>query len=544
MPHRVTNFLRTSTSSHLVHKKKKTPSSSSSTLPKGHGSDSDHQKNVALIMPENNHHHLHLLSLPFSRLTRDHHRPHLGPHHGPARLDWSIESPPIMFHGSPEESTGALVSGQMLMDVADDAIHIESFTASLSLRLTQKRPFHTRCLDCEYQERELKSWRFLNKSAVLTRGRHSFPFSALLDGRLPACLDTPLLVVEYVFAAQAVIQRPHGRVPVVINLCRTLDVKRSLPEPLYPHHSVRVFPPTNIKASAHYNSVIHPTATNAMTLKLDGLMSRNVKTGTVDIWRLKKVTWRLEETIKTYAPPCQRHLPASSSCSSSSSPCSSSRSTSASPSSASYSGSSSASSSSAHTDDDEDEDDDDDGDNDVDDDGDENIDYDDGHSSDSSITSSQGGTKSICRSTTRILGEKQLHNGWKSDFSGLDGIVDMEFNFGVPVCRSHSQPNYACDTKTSDGTEVTHSLLIELIVSKEFAPEGKPQQATQTGTGRILRMHFAVVMTEFPGLGVSWDNEAPPVYQDVPPRPPGYPGEPPIAYEELGPADAMMTGGA
>ena len=38
----------------------------------------------------------------------------------------------------------------------------------------------------------------------------------------------------------------------------------------------------------------------------------------------------------------------------------------------------------------------------------------------------------------------------------------------------------------------------------------------------ILRMHFATVLTERGGIGISWDNEAPPIYQDVPPSPPAY----------------------
>ncbi|PHH87117.1 hypothetical protein CDD83_9292 [Cordyceps sp. RAO-2017] len=152
----------------------------------------------------------------------------------------------------------------------------------------------------------------------------------------------------------------------------------------------------------------------------------------------------------------------------------------------------------------------------------------------------------MVRTETRVLGEKQLHEGWKSDFSGTDGTVDMEFDYCVNQYKPHSRDlKYACDLKTRDGTEVTHSLLIALIVSKEYAPEGKAHLATQTGTGRILRMHFAVVMTEFPGLGVSWDNEAPPVYQDVPPSPPGYPCDegrgPPVEYEDLEALDARRA---
>ncbi|PHH68669.1 hypothetical protein CDD80_7349 [Ophiocordyceps camponoti-rufipedis] len=512
MPHRVTNFLRTSSSSYHAQKKKTAPSprsptsscNSSRAASPSYTSDSDDQHH-AVAMPDHFTEALrkhHRLSLPFGR------RDHRG-HHGSSstatsavRLDWSIESPPIIFHGGPEESTGALVSGQMLMDVREDSVDVDSFVATLALQITQKRPFQGHCCDCQRQTTELKSWRLLTKKATLRRGRHLFPFSALLDGRLPACLDSSMLVIEYTFKAEAMVLRSNGSSRASVRFGRTLDIKRSLPEPLYPHHSVRVFPPTNIKASAHYSSVIHPTGSNQLTLKLDGLTSRNVKAGTVDIWRLKKVTWRLEETVKTYAPACRRHAPPSSTSSSS---CSSS------------------SSSSALTDDDDDDDDDD-----------VNTGEDSGDGDGDGSHNTVAHPKRVFRVNTRTLGEKQLHDGWKSDFSGLDGTVDMEFNFGVPVAKAHSrEPTYACDTKTRDGTEVSHSLLIELIVSKEFAPDGKPHLATQTGTGRILRMHFAVVMTEFPGLGVSWDNESPPVYQDVPPSPPGYPFAPPIDYEEL-----------
>jgi hypothetical protein len=64
--------------------------------------------------------------------------------------------------------------------------------------------------------------------------------------------------------------------------------------------------------------------------------------------------------------------------------------------------------------------------------------------------------------------------------------------------------------------------MVEMVVSQEYAQVGKPNLVTQTGVGRILRMHFATVLTDRAGLGISWDNEAPPVYQDVPPSPPSY----------------------
>lgn len=64
--------------------------------------------------------------------------------------------------------------------------------------------------------------------------------------------------------------------------------------------------------------------------------------------------------------------------------------------------------------------------------------------------------------------------------------------------------------------------MVEMVVSQEWAPANKPSMVTQTGVGRILRMHFNDILTERRGIGISWDNEAPPIYQDVPPSPPSY----------------------
>ncbi|POR35606.1 Uncharacterized protein TPAR_04190 [Tolypocladium paradoxum] len=489
MPHRVANFLRSSSGSisHITKKATGSSSSSSSGGGSGSGSGSSSRNHSASTSPyasdSDDHPHAHAqavkmpghrrLSLPFGRSN------------GTVRLDWRVESPPLVFYGTPEESTGALLSGQMFLDVAGGAVDVDSFVATLTLRVTHKRPYQGHCADCQTQDTELRSWRLLAHPATLFAGRHPFPFSALLEGHLPASMDSPVLSMAYEFRAEAMVVRNAG--PAAASLLKLhvdlpLVVKRSLPEPLYPHNSVRVFPPTNVKACAYYGSVIHPTGNNTLTLKLDGLVTPNPRARTLDLWRLKKVTWRLEETIKAIAPACARHAL------------------------------------SAMT-----------------------------------VMTEEGvaARKGAYRSETRVIGEHVMEDGWKSDYSGNDGTVDMEFDYTAlnPPARpmaSSSAAKYACDTKTQDGTEVTHTLLLELVVSKERAPEGKPQLATQTGTGRLLRMRFAVALTEFSGLGVSWDNEAPPVYQDVPPSPPGYPcdagqREPPIDYSELDALEAQRA---
>lgn len=468
MPHRVVNFLRTS-SGNVAQIKKVANTRSRSISP--YTSDGEDPNAFAVKMPDFNESSTkrhHRISLPFGKSNKDHHTTNVS-------IDWSVESPPIVFHGSPSESTGALVSGQMFIDVKEDFVEIDNFGASLNIHTVHKRPYQNHCTDCGNKYTELESWQFLAHPTTLRRGRHPFPFSILLSGSLPATTETPLISIFYEFKADAYVSRsPSSSTGTCapIRFEKTLMVKRSVPEPDFPHHSVRVFPPTNIKASAHYSSVIHPTGINKVTLKLDGLMSHNEKAKTIEFWRLKKVTWRLEETIKTQAPACDRH------------------------------GSVNAS-------------------------------------------ANESEKKTVSRNELRVLGEKHLHEGWKSDFTGNDGVVEYEFDYSVNLKPHSREAKYACDTKTTDGSEVTHSLLIELVVSKEYAPEGKPNLATQTGTGRILRMHYGVVLTEHPGMGVSWDNEAPPVYEDVPPSPPGYPAqEPPIEYDSLLELDALRLSSA
>lgn len=55
-------------------------------------------------------------------------------------------------------------------------------------------------------------------------------------------------------------------------------------------------------------------------------------------------------------------------------------------------------------------------------------------------------------------------------------------------------------------------------------------------------MHFNVVVTERAGLGISWDEEQPPLYEDVPLSPPNYQSndlfdEPIPDYDDLMPLD-------
>ncbi|KAL2020803.1 hypothetical protein VTK56DRAFT_7896 [Thermocarpiscus australiensis] len=389
---------------------------------------------------EHGHHRLSFPNIHFGRSSKD------TPSPLPATLDWELESPPIVMYGDPESSSGALLSGQLFLDVKEEGLEVESLNATLNIHVTQKKPFAHHCAECSNQYTELKRWCLLPHPLAMTRGEHSFPFSVLLEGHLPSSMDGPMVSISYEFKAEA-IPRSRGSLLAPIRLEKVLDVKRSLPASETPHHSVRVFPPTNIKASAHYPHVIHPIGSYTLALRLDGIAKLNSKVNTIEYWKLKKLTWKLEETVKTVAPACSRHSP---------------------------------------------------------------------KVGDGEEEGQQ--KKGVLRSETRVIGEKTLFSGWKSNYtSATDSNVELELDYSLA-----KNAKYACDTKSRDGTEVTHQLMVEMVVSQEWAPVNKPSLVTYTGVGRILRMHFNTILTERAGIGISWDNEAPPIYQDVPPSPPAY----------------------
>ncbi|KAI0148354.1 hypothetical protein GGR57DRAFT_238399 [Xylariaceae sp. FL1272] len=462
MPHRVVDFFRAPNDNmhaaiKTVQKRRRSPAAqterqhptrTASYASSTDGSVDDHSPSVApaVRMPDaakEKPKERHRLTFPGLHLGG--HKPsNEAVQHTDASLDWKIESPPAILHGTPEESTGALVSGQLLLDVKKESFEVENLEAKLDLIVTQKKPFHTHCHECATQKTEIQKWSLLSEPTALTKRIHEFPFSVLLEGRLPATTDNQLLSVSYVFTAEA---KPRdGGIP--IKFSRKIEVRRSLQVPEQPHHSLRIFPPTDITASVHYDSVIHPLGTNRFQLRLDGVGKHTSGNRSVEYWKLKRLSWKLEETVKTVAPACGKHMP--------------------------------------------------------------------------KPTGADAETKKgITRNDTRVLAHADLHAGWKADYVSENGHVDAEVEYATNG-RDATRRAVSCDLRASDGTEVSHRLVVEMVVAQEYAALPYARHVTPTGVARILRMNFAVTITERSGLGVSWDNEAPPIYQDVPPSPPSY----------------------
>lgn len=128
-----------------------------------------------------------------------------------------------------------------------------------------------------------------------------------------------------------------------------------------------------------------------------------------------------------------------------------------------------------------------------------------------------GEGKGVLHQETRIIGHNEEKTGWKTDFDTAGGEISMNFEANI-----NPAANAVCDMEAPNGLEVKHNLVIELIVAEEFCPNRNTRLITPTGAARVLRMQFHLHVTERGGLGISWDEEMPPVYEDVPASPPSY----------------------
>jgi arrestin-related trafficking adapter 1 len=351
----------------------------------------------------------------------------------PAKLDLVVESPPLVSYNSPANSSGALFSAQLRVDVTAKDVVLDSFELQLVCTVTIKKPVSQHCPECTTQTTELKKWVFAKEPLHLQRGEHRFPFSYLFPGHLPATTRSNLAQLEYHLSAVA--KTSAGE---TLKFGRQVNLARSI-LPGNEKHSVRIFPPTNLTASVTLNPVVHPIGDFPVHLRLAGITTK--QNDAQVRWRVRKMNWRIEEHQRMVSPACSKH------------------------------------------------------------------------------TQKVGGVgKGVMHEDTRIIGDAEIsyhRTPWKTDFDA--GEVECEFNAVVnPVLKP------VCDVEAPNGLSVSHTLVIEMVVAEEWAPNKKPHQVTPTGAARILRMSFHLTMTERAGLGISWDEEIPPVYEDVPASPPAY----------------------
>jgi arrestin-related trafficking adapter 1 len=127
--------------------------------------------------------------------------------------------------------------------------------------------------------------------------------------------------------------------------------------------------------------------------------------------------------------------------------------------------------------------------------------------------------KAVQSEDVKNVGEDEFKGGWKTDFDTQGGEIVLEFDAALSTRNSHKA---VCDVDSPAGLVVNHTLVIELIVAEEYCSNKNKAVITPTGAARILRMSFRLVVTERAGMGISWDEETPPLYENVPDSPPGY----------------------
>lgn len=130
-----------------------------------------------------------------------------------------------------------------------------------------------------------------------------------------------------------------------------------------------------------------------------------------------------------------------------------------------------------------------------------------------------GEGKGMLHEDTRWIGGEDLKMGWKTDFETAGGSIEFEF---MAACKSNVTPPPLCDIESPTGFACNHNLILEIIVAEEQTQNKSGRNAMPTGAARVLRMQFKLVLTERAGMGISWDEEQPPMYEDVPNSPPGY----------------------
>jgi hypothetical protein len=284
----------------------------------------------------------------------------------------------------------------------------------------------------------MKKWNFFEKSLKLQRGTHLYPFSYLFDGALPATTSSALATIEYELIA-TIFPRVDQYKAMVAN--RPLKLARSI-LPGTDRTSQRVFPPTSLNAVLVVPKVCNPGSHFMGTLSFSGVQAKEQAR-----WKLKKISWRIDEIAKVISPACKVHM--------------------------------------------------------------------------QRIPGGEG-KGGMEYTDTRIVGAGDLKEGWKTDWTAHDGgRIEMEIEFST-----HIAAKPCCDVEdtagdgSGSGVTVHHTLVIEAVVFEVMiaGKNGNYVESLPSGSARVLRMQFPVVMTERSGLGISWDNEIPPMYHDIPPN--------------------------
>ncbi|CAA18417.1 arrestin-related substrate adaptor Any1 [Schizosaccharomyces pombe] len=356
------------------------------------------------------------LALPRSTTPKD-----------PARctLDIRMESPPLVFLGSPETSSGALASGILKLTILHQPfIKVHTLKLQLIKRITVLHPAISHCSACAGSKEVLQTWD-LAANTTYRPGTQHWPFSWLFPGSLPASVSNRYIKLEYYLEATLCYGTPEGGIspskPEVLKF--PLQLKRAaIPSPDTIHK--RIFPPTNLVANITLPSTLHPHGAALMEVTMTGFAQNDGND-----WKINRVTWRLEEHMQFSCQPCERHRDL---------------------------------------------------------------------------------VKPRPIEEKRILSTQDLQSGWK--------FIDNQMFLSTQINTSSlREPSCDVEIPAPFSLKVSHHLIFETIVNRK-----KNVAGNNMGNARILRVSVVQPLTTPAGLGISWDEECPPVFESVGPAPPAY----------------------
>ncbi|KAF6007630.1 hypothetical protein HII12_004520 [Brettanomyces bruxellensis] len=275
------------------------------------------------------------------------------------RISLCVESPPIMLYGKPAESSGALFNGALVLDVfarnskdIRELLESRSGTAANSMPVSPVMPPATpdglgptasvgqlsrqqlrrgyvelrqvklyflqvvryskpflphssslqHCGACRRKVTELASWDVLSRRTAFAKGTsHSFPFGYLIPGKVPptTVLSTHGTSITYELVCKAVFINRRGAEDL-INLSLPVMIRRSIFRG-HDHNSLRIFPPTDVTATAAIPNISYPRSTFPVEIRMDNIATKDRR------WRMRKLSWKIEESVRVRAHHCVQH---------------------------------------------------------------------------------------------------------------------------------------------------------------------------------------------------------------------------------------------
>jgi arrestin-related trafficking adapter 1 len=349
-------------------------------------------------------------------------------------IDIELESPPLIFYGSQNSSTGALLSGQVTLSITRLVAEVKSLEMTLVGKATANKPVAKSCPNCQAVITVIQHWIFIREPqlARLQPGKHSFPFSYHLQGHLPTTSHGSLGSIEYALEVRA-----SPSFSPDVHVSRPITIGRAL-NPTSDQTHVRKFTPLEISGKLTLPYLIHPIGLFPVQLQLLGVCGKLGLTDTRH--HILKLSWRIEEHSSNISPACPAHK------------------------------------------------------------------YKVG-----------GDGKGIFHKDMSVIGSKEIKTGFKNDFDTPGGQIEVQFQACV-----NPEGKHVCDVKSPMGFTVFHLLVVELILCERQALSNERVYTTLTGSATLVKMQAKVILTERAGLGIAWDEEQPPVYDDVPSSPPAY----------------------